>query len=174
MALVDPRLLDTLHSPPPPATDTLGKKVQALDDDMMTILDRKDLDDGTKVTLYNQVLQRYNVLADKHVKEPIRVVTVNESMAGSGSGVEPGPGSEGAVRAPSSGLEATVLDTVPKTMQAKARRLMEHLKRDVAWTARGELIHEGVPVAGSNVVDLVNDLLRKRKTDPTGWQPFAR
>ena len=86
----------------------------------------------------------------------------------------PGPGSEGAVRAPSSGLEATVVDTVPKTRQAKARRLMEHLKRDIAWTARGELIHESVPVVGSNVVDLVNDLLRKRKTDPTGWQPFAR
>ena len=66
------------------------------------------------------------------------------------------------------------MDTVPKTMQAKARRLTEHLKRDVAWTARGELIHEGVPVAGSNVVDLVNDLLRKRNTDPTGWQPFSR
>ena len=66
------------------------------------------------------------------------------------------------------------MDTVPKTMQAKARRLMEYLKRDVAWTARGELIHEGVPVVGSNVVNLVNDLLRKRKTDPTGWQPFAR
>ena len=173
MALVDPRLLDTLRSPPPPpppATDTLGKKVQALDDDMKTILDRTDLDDGTKVTLYNQVLQRYNVLADKYVNEPIRVVTVNESEVAPGSG----SGSEGAVRAPSSGLEATVLATVPKTMQAKARRLMEHLKRDIAWTARGELIHEGVPVVGSNVVDLVNDLLRKRKTDPTGWQPFAR
>ena len=171
MALVDPRLLDTLRSPPPlPATDTLGKKVQALDDDMKTILDRTDIDDGTKVTLYNQVLQRYNVLADQRVKEPIRVVMVNESE------VEPelGLGSEGAVRAPISGLEATVLATVPKTMQAKASRLMEHLKRDIAWTARGELIHEGVPVVGSNVVDLVNDLLRKRKTDPTGWQPFAR
>ena len=169
MALVDPRLLDTLRSPPPPpATDTLGKKVQALDDEMKTILDRKDLDDGTKVTLYNQVLQRYNVLTDKRIKEPLRVVTVNESE------VEPGSGSEGAVRAPISGLEATVLATVPMTMQAKASRLMEHLKRDIAWTARGELIHEGVPVVGSNVVDLVNDLLRKRKTAPTGWQPFAR
>ena len=165
MALVDPRLLDTLRSPPP-ATDTLGQKVQALDDEMKTILDRKDLDDGTKVTLYNQVLQRYNVLTDKRIKEPIRVVTVNESEVESGS--------EGAVRAPISGLEATVLATVPKTMQAKASRLMEHLKRDIAWTARGELIHEGVPVVGSNMVDLVNDLLRKRKTDPTGWQPFAR
>ena len=45
MALVDPRLLDTLRSPPPPpATDTLGRKVQALDDEMKTILDRTDLD----------------------------------------------------------------------------------------------------------------------------------
>ena len=168
MALVDPRMLNTLRSPPPP-TDTLGKKVQALDDEMMTILDRKDLDNRTKVTLYNQVLQRYNVLSDKHVKEPVRVVAVNES------GVEAGV-TEGAVGAPAtSGIEADVVDTVPKTMQAKARRLMEHMKRNISWTARGELIHEGVPVAGSNVVDLVvNDLLRKRKTDPTGWQPFAR
>ena len=169
MALVDPRLLDTLRSPPPPpATDTLGKKVQALDDEMKTILDRTDLDDGTKVTLYNQVLQRYNVLADKRIKEPLRVVTVNESEVASESG------SEGAVRAPISGLEATVMATVPKTMQAKASRLMEHLKRDIAWTDRGELIHEGVPVVGSNVVDLVNDLLRTRKTAPTGWLPFAQ
>ena len=66
------------------------------------------------------------------------------------------------------------MDTVPKTMQGKARRLMERLKRNMSWTVRGELIHEGVPVAGRNVVDLVNDMLPKRKTDPTGWQPFAR
>ena len=164
MALVDPRMLDTLRSPPPPSTDTLGKKVQALDDEMMTILDRKDLDDRTKVTLYNQVLQRYNVLSDKHVKEPVRVITVNESGAGAVVGV-----AEGAVGAPAtSGIEADVVDTVSKTMQAKARHLMEHMKRNISWTARGELIHEGVPVARSNVVDLVNNMLRKRKTDPTG------
>ena len=76
MALV----LDTLRSPPSPPTDTPGKKVQALDDEIKSILDRTDFDDRTKVTLYNQVLQRYNVLSDKHVKEPERVVAVNESM----------------------------------------------------------------------------------------------
>ena len=63
------------------------------------------------------------------------------------------------------------MNTVPKSLQAKARRLMEHLKRNVAWNDRGELIYEDVPVAGSNVVDIVHDLLRKRKTDdPTGWR----
>ena len=104
MVLMDPRLLDTLRSsPPPPSTDTLGKKVQALDDEMMTILDRKDLDDRTKVTLYNQVLQRYNALSDKNVKETVRVVSLNESMsaaAAAPSGVEPGPVVEGTVGAP--------------------------------------------------------------------------
>ena len=104
------------------------------------------------------------------------MVAVNESMSSTASG--PGTGvtvvPEGTAGASIIGIEADVVDTVPKTMQAKARRLMEHLKRDVAWTARGELIHEGLPVAGSNVVDLVNDMLRKRKTDPTDWQPFAR
>ena len=138
MALVDTRLLDTLRSPPPP-TDTVGKKVQALDDEMKTILDRKDLDDGTKVTLYNQVLQRYNVLVDKRVKEPVRMIEVGKKV---GTEIEE-----------ASSMEADVVNTVHDR----------------------DLIHEGVPVAGSNVVDLVHDLLRKRKTDdPTGWQSFAR
>ena len=80
MVLVEPRQLNSLRStaPPPRPTDSLCKKVQALDDEMMVILDRKDLDDRTKVTLYNQVLQRYNFLADKQVKEPARVIAVNE------------------------------------------------------------------------------------------------
>ena len=173
MALVDPRLLDTLRSQPPPhPTDTVGKIVQALDGEMKTILDRKDLDDGTKVTLYNQVLQRYNGLVDKRVKEPIRMIAVNESTEGSKARVEEKAEEEDA---PIRRLEATVLDTVSKSLQAKARRLMEHLKRNVAWSDRGELVHEGVPIVGSNAVDLVHDLLRKRKTDaPTGWRSLAK
>ena len=134
MALVDPRLLGTLRSPPPPPTNTLGKKVQTVDDEMMSILDRKDVVDRTKVTLYNQVLQRYNVLSDKLVKESVRVVDASSTGRGA-AGARMGS-LEGAVGAPSSGTEADVVDTVPKTMQAKARRLMEHLKRDIAWTAR--------------------------------------
>ena len=35
-------------------------------------------------------------------------------------------------------------------------------------------MHEGVAIPGSNAVNLVHDLLRKRKTpDPVGWQQFA-
>ena len=60
-------------------------------------------------------------------------------------------------------------------MQTNAKRLMESLKKDVEWTDRGELMHDGVPVPGSNITDLVNDLSRKRKrSDPVGWQMFAQ
>ena len=42
------------------------------------------------------------------------------------------------------------------------------------WNDRGELLHEGMVVPGSNVVDFVHDLLRKRKTsDPIGRQQFG-
>ena len=120
---------------------------------------------------YNQVLQRYNGLVDKRVKEPIRTISVNESTKASKTRDEETKEEDTPIRR----LEATVLDTVPKSPQAKARRLMEHLKRNVTWSDRGELVHKGVPIAGSNAVDLVHNLLRKRKTDaPTGWQSLAK
>ena len=76
-----------------------------------------------------------------------------------------------------SGLEFDIADSVPKSMKTKALRLVDRLRNDPAiqWNDRGELIHEGVAVAGSNIEDLVHDILRKRKTSvPVGWQKFAR
>ena len=39
-----------------------------------------------------KVLQQYNVLSDKNVKEPVRVVAVNESMSSTASGPGTGAG----------------------------------------------------------------------------------
>ena len=55
------------------------------------------------------------------------------------------------------------MDSVPKTMKVKAKKLMDRLKTQLSWTDRGELIHGGTPVPGSNMVDLVNDVLQKRR-----------
>lgn len=88
MFLVDPRLLDTLRSqtPAPPPADNIDKKVQVLDAEMMSIIDRKDVDDSDNVTFYIQVLQQHNGLSGKRAKEPVRVVAVtdaNESVPAS-------------------------------------------------------------------------------------------
>ena len=68
---------------------------------------------------------------------------------------------------------AEVVTTLPKGLQEKGRQLVSRLKT-IKWNDRGELLHEGVVVPGSNMVDLVHDLLRNRKTsEPAGWQQFA-
>ena len=54
-----------------------------------------------------------------------------------------------------------VVTALPKGLQEKGRQLVSCLKT-IKWNDRGELLHEGVVVP--DTVDLVHDLLRKRKT----------
>ena len=67
------------------------------------------------------------------------------------------------------------MTTLPKALQDKGRQLVSRIKT-TQWNDRGEvyLLHEGMVVPGSNVVDIVHDLLCKHKTsDPIGWQQFG-
>jgi hypothetical protein len=60
----------------------------------------------------------------------------------------------------------------PNTMKAKAQLLLKKMKtnRDITWNEKGELKYKDKTVQGCNVVDLVNDVLRKRKYfNPQGW-----
>ena len=45
-----------------------------------------------------------------------------------------------ATAAPSA-VEADIVDSVPKTIKVKAKKLMDCLKTQLSWTDRGELIH---------------------------------
>ena len=79
MALVDPRLLETLRTPKQsPSYPTL----RDLDAEMTSILDRPDIDVSEKVRLYNQTLLRYNDMTKTHAKKPTRVVMVNDEKVG--------------------------------------------------------------------------------------------
>ena len=153
MALVDPRLLETLRTPTQTPVDTT---LRDLDAEMTSILDKSDVDVSEKVRLYNQALLRYNDMAKDRAAKPTPVVVVKEN--------EPIVATD---------VMADVVTTLPKTLQEKGSQLVSRLKT-TKWNDRGELLHEGVAIPGSNIVDLVHDLLRKRKTsDPIGWQQFA-
>jgi hypothetical protein len=61
-------------------------------------------------------------------------------------------------------------------MKAKAKLLLKKMKSspDISWNEKRELKYKGETVQGSNVVDLVNDVLRKRKYfKPQGWKTFG-
>lgn len=61
-------------------------------------------------------------------------------------------------------------------MKRKAERLLQRLQQhpELKWSDQGETEFQGQRVRNSNLVDLVNDVLRKRKNfEPTGWKTFA-
>ena len=64
MALVDPRMLESVASQPLSA-NPIGNMMGRLDEEMRFTLDRGDLHDREKVVLYNQVLMRYHLFSDK-------------------------------------------------------------------------------------------------------------
>ena len=70
-----------------------------------------------------------------------------------------------------------MLETVPKKWQAQASRLLTHIKNnpDVNWSEKGELVLKNKTIPKTHVVDLVNDLLRKRTStpSPSGWMHLA-
>ena len=59
-----------------------------------------------------------------------------------------------------------IIDSVPRTMQNRVKLLIQKLKDHsdvISWNDNGQLDLEGSIVPNSNIVDLVNDVMRKRK-----------
>ena len=162
MALVDPRLLETLRTPKQsPSEPTL----RDLDAEMTSILDISDIDVSEKVRLHNQTLLRHNDMNKTHAKKPTLVVVVNDEKVGNEENNDD-----------ENDTLSEIVATMLKSLQLKARMLTARLKKMVDWNDRGELLHEGVAIAipGSNITDLVHDLVRRRKTfEPVGWQQLA-
>ena len=152
MHLVDPKQLQRMDQMMTPVQRTISR----LDEEMERILNRSDISDSQKVSLYNQVLQRYLEYQDR----PIHPQTA-------------APPPDTAAK----DIDGEVFMTVPKSLRRKAEALLYRLKNDptINWNERGELIYRGQIIPGSNMTDLINDTLRQRKTfQPHGWQEFAR
>ena len=58
-----------------------------------------------------------------------------------------------------------IINSVPKTMQNHANLLIQKLKDHsdvISWNDNGQLVLEGSVIPNSNIVNLVNDVERKR------------
>lgn len=170
MALVDPKLLQSFSqkNPIPPPNPTLNT-MSDLDEEMRKVLDTNE-SIAEKVKSYNQILQSYlthqqnftgslnpSKIHYNEKQDPTKNVTTDTKK---------------------DTVVSEVLESVPKTMVNKAQLLVKRLKNqpDVNWNEKGEIELNGSLIPGSNLADLVNDVLRDRKTvdGPTGWQEFAR
>ncbi|KAJ8028057.1 hypothetical protein HOLleu_30184 [Holothuria leucospilota] len=74
-----------------------------------------------------------------------------------------------------------LIHNFPKSIKGKAKVLLERIDRHcstqndptVDWNSKGELLYKGEAVPGSNITDLIIDVLQSRKDfNPNGWQHF--
>ena len=188
MVLVDPRMLQDLRSGL--STDTVLKHPEvgvidttnrSLDAGMREILERNDLHAEQKIKLYNNYLQQYLTMSKKETNifnQPIPVTLPKaENHDGQPNPIRPNNGTVKPDPPNTGGVKAQINATVPKGLQKQAGLLFDIIKDDVNidWNDRGELIVNNNPIQNSNVVDLVNDVIRSRKNfNPIGWEIFAR
>ena len=147
------RYHQTQERPKPPVEQRV-KVMDTLVKNMQTILEREDLSADERLKLYDQSFTRYLSVHDDYIPRPVTVAleTVKQDL-----------------------IDNEILESVPKTMKAKAQLLLKKLKSspDISWNEKGDLKYKGETVQGSNVVNLVNDVLRKRKYfNPQGWETF--
>ena len=148
MHLVNPKQYQRMDHMMTPIQRTISR----LDEEMENILRRSDINDSEKITLYNQVLQRYLEYQERPKQDTPPTPIAKD-------------------------LKEEIFMTVPVNLKRKAEALLTRVQNDpnITWNERGEFIYQGQIVPGSNMTDLINDALRQRKTfQPHGWRDFAR
>ena len=179
MVLVDPKILHGGMFPAQavdptavrePEVGVIDKTLKGLDEGLHAIVNTPDVPEDEKVKLYSNYLQDYLVLQKKKsgiYAKPPPVAIISPQMQPQAA---PLP-QETVAR-----IEEEVIETLPQKLKKQVVLLMEHIKRDpeMSWNPRGEILVRGQRDPDSNVVDLVKDLLQKRKgVNPAGWKTFA-
>ena len=145
------------QTPQPSLPDPLASSLSSLDQTMQAILQNPSVgDDYTKAQHYSQALQRYLRQADQYRERPLGKVTLKEiDSVGEDK-------SEKDV----SQIKELLKKTLPPTLIRGGTTLADTLADlpEVSWDDKLQLIVDGKTVQSSNVVDLLSDLARKKKT----------
>ena len=135
--------------------------VAHLHKDMNKTLERSDISETDKAQKYGETLIKLQNSFEK-VKNPTFSQSISNNQELGLKNVS---------------LHDRILESVPKTMQRKANLLLNILQENdnISWDNQGLVTYKGRTIPGSNIIDLINDSLRKRKgIEPRGWQTFSR
>jgi hypothetical protein len=143
----------------------MAQLINTMDSDMMSVLNNANLSPYEKWLRYSQTLNRYLQYRDAAVRKPLML-----DIVGSGSGE--------AASSTSEPLNLDfVIDSIPLNFRPKARLLLHRLLLEPDFSVvqpSGEVQLADNVLPRSNIVDLISDVVRKRKNfSPVGWQQFA-
>ena len=177
MAIVPVRMLEEMQRwkmeqrprlpPSPQVTQTAD-----LQKEMNQTLKNDDLSESEKAQKFGQMLHQFQVSHKKAQGPSVKTVKpVNPSVTPTVKPPVPPPDTS------ASTLKDRIMDSVPPTMRRKATLLLNMMGNNphLTWNKQGELEYEGKRIEGSNIIDLVNDVLRSRKgSNPKGWEQFSQ
>ena len=131
------------------------KPIASLDEQLKSLLARNDLPADLKAKEYQNVLQRYTTIRDKHI---------------------------GRTTAPQAEQDTAPFDIthgVPARYAARAKELFEIVQTtpDLKWTDKGEMIYNGQQIQGSNITDLIRTYAKPGQRGaerPRGWKEFGQ
>ena len=134
-------------------------------------LEKDDVSEDTKAAMYAQQLQRVNQLKNQVFRpepSPVQMITHTEQTMTS----------ELDTSQQLNTTDKQIIDSVPKMMQNHAKFLIQKLKDHsdiISWNDNGQLVLDGSTIPNSNIVNLVNDVMRKRKGfNPEHSSTFAK
>ena len=134
-----------------------GTPLVGLDAEISHILNDSALSDDVKMKRYTDALTRYRQVTDKNYSEG------SVSASTLTSHTKP---------------EEEALLYLPSIQHYRGRRLLRKIKetRLGDWNADGNLVYKQSTVPGSNIADLLGDILQARNSGstPAGWPQFAR
>lgn len=154
------------------SVQTPGSTTSRLDAEMNDILNSSTCkDEREKWSLYRQVLQRY-----LHFKnsDGTSIRELNDDK-----NEEPTPSEIKEKKKNKENLSDTsIVESVPFRYRSNATKLLRRLhdSNNITWDQNGAVKIDGVRIRNANIIDLVNDAMRERKTTatPHGHLQFAR
>ena len=169
MFLMDPKRITSDSFLMPEPSISMDPKLQILQNlhrEMETILKKEHISDDEKVKSYNQTLQRYiDYQSQYRQPHPIPVsVTPESSISHSSDAIM--------------SVQAELLRVVPKNTRKHAEALLIRIRDqpNMSWNSNGEFMYKGEVQQGSNIIDLIGELMRARKSitkSPPGMNTFV-
>ncbi len=133
--------------------DILKDKIVSLDNKMRTILEDSSLSANQKVLQYNAALDEYLLFNEKIINQGrLPKDGMFQKTYESDSDEE-----KDIVR-------ESLINTLPPSYQKNGELILDYLKRaGTSWNSIGTLMDNGREIEGSNIVDLVHFLLRRKR-----------
>src|SRR5436190_3681747 len=152
MVLISPEVLQRLNNP------IKDNTLNNIENDMVNILQSNDLEDRTKWAQYQQLLQRRQHFHDQ-LRQPAEIPIIETPNR----------------KDTKEYFQEEILRSLPKALKTKGELLFKRLCTSdiINWDSCGRVSINSTVIPGSNITDLVCDVIRSKKSaGPTGSRQF--